>query len=114
MLTLARRFVGLSLGVTIFFVVYILYWNRLLASLVCFCLRLATWDRHAPGSFWIEAGQFCRRFPDSQSHTFNRVNPYFIDFWAYYTTRCPILFGEPNHSSSEMLRHVEILAMEDS
>jgi hypothetical protein len=52
-----RRFVALSLGVTILFVAYILYWNRLLASLACFCLRLATWDRHSPGSFWIEAGQ---------------------------------------------------------
>jgi hypothetical protein len=52
-----RRVFGLSLGVTVLFVIYILYWNRLLANLVCLCLRLSTWDKTAPGSFWISAGE---------------------------------------------------------
>jgi len=56
-LTFYRQFFGLSLGVTVLFVVYTLYWNRLLASVICFGLRLMTWDANTPGSFWIEAGE---------------------------------------------------------
>lgn len=81
----SRRLVGLSLGVTVLFVTYILYWNRLLASIICFCLRFATWDKHAPGSFWIEAGQSIE-VPHSSTDRHFRVNTFFSNLRTHYTT----------------------------
>jgi hypothetical protein len=51
-----RQFFALSLGVTVLFVLYTLYWNRFFARVVCLLLRYATWDNNAPGSFWLDAG----------------------------------------------------------
>ncbi|KAG8827640.1 hypothetical protein FRC19_001885 [Serendipita sp. 401] len=49
------RFFALSLGLSAFFTLYLLYWNRLLAWIASSVFRLLTWDRSAPNSFWIEA-----------------------------------------------------------
>lgn len=49
------QFFALSLGTSTLFFLYFLYWNRLLAAVICFLLRFTTWAKHEPGSFWIEA-----------------------------------------------------------
>ena len=51
-----RGALGLSIGATILFLVFVLYWNRLLAHLVFWLLRLKTWDADGNGSVWINAG----------------------------------------------------------
>jgi hypothetical protein len=51
-----RDALGLSIGATILFLVFMLYWNRLLARLVFWLLRLKTWDTDSNGSIWLSAG----------------------------------------------------------
>jgi len=51
-----RHALGLSIGATILFLVFMLYWNRLLARLVFWLLRLKAWGADNNGSVWINAG----------------------------------------------------------
>lgn len=51
-----RSALGLSVGATVLFLVFMFYWNRLLARLVFWLLRLKTWDADSNGSVWINAG----------------------------------------------------------
>lgn len=51
-----RHALGLSVGATILFLVFMLYWNRLLARLVFWLLRLKAWGADNNGGVWINAG----------------------------------------------------------
>jgi len=115
-LTFCRRFFALSLGVTVLFVVYTLYWNRLLASVVCFGLRLMTWDANAPGSFWIDAGEPCKVMGEGNCilKFCARIRSCIITVRADNATGRKVLFRKPNHTCGQVLRHMEILALENS
>ena len=59
-----RHALGLSIGATILFLVFTLYWNRLLARLVFWLLRLKAWGADNNGSVWFNAGMRDFRPPE--------------------------------------------------